>query len=241
MKFKSLFKKELGSLLNTPSGYVFLVLAIFFNLVFFFLGIFDLVPGFWDARVASIESYMLLLPFTFILLVPAITMRVWAEERKTGTIEILKTLPVREYEMVFAKFLSSWFFVSIVIFASIPLTLTIGLMGNIDWGKTLAQFLGSFLMAGSYVSIGVVVSALTREQIVAFIITFFISLFIFLSNYYLISQHFPPSMNFFLGFFSLSYHYNSFSRGVILLSDVVYYLSFMGLMLYINIQIIKNK
>lgn len=238
--FKYLYKKELLSFFNTPSGYVFMVITIFFNFLFFFLGIFDLIPGFWDAQSASIESYMNLLPFTFILLVPAVTMRIWAEERKSGTIEILKTLPYTEFQLVFAKFLGCWTFVSLIILSAIPLTLSISLMGLMDWGKTFTLYLGSILMAGAYVSIGMVASALTKEQIVAFIITFFISLFMFLSNYYLLSQHLPPEWNFFLGFLSISYHFSSFSKGLILFSDVVYYISFIGLMIYINIELIKK-
>jgi len=206
---KYLYKKELLSFFNTPSGYVFMVITIFFNFLFFFLGIFDLIPGFWDAQIASVESYMNLLPFTFILLVPAVTMKVWAEERKTGTIEILKTLPYTEFQLVFAKYLASWTFVSLIILAAIPLTLSISLMGMMDWGKTFTLYLGSILMAGAYISIGMVCSALTKEQIVAFIITFFVSLFMFLSNYYLLTQHLPPEWNFIFGFFfdKLSFYF----------------------------------
>ncbi len=238
--FKELYKKELSSFFNTPSGYVFMVITIFFNFLFFFLGIFDLIPGFWDAQIASIESYMNLLPFTFILLVPAVTMRIWAEERKSGTIEILKTLPYTEFQLVLAKFLACWTFVSLIILSALPLTFSVSLMGMMDWGKTFSLYLGSILMAGAYVSIGMVASSLTREQIVAFIITFFISLFMFLSNYYLLTQHLPAEWNFFFGFISISYHFTSFSKGIILIGDVVYYITFILLMMYINTQIIKK-
>ncbi|MCS7205872.1 MAG: ABC transporter permease [Leptospiraceae bacterium] len=237
---KFLYKKELLSYFNTPSGYIFMSITLFFNFLFFFLGIFDLIPGFWDAQLASIESYMNLLPFTFIFLVPAVTMRVWAEERKMGTIEILKTLPYTDFELVISKFLASWTFVSLVIIAAFPLTISISLLGITDWGKTFTIYFGSILMAGAYVSIGMVASALTREQIVAFVLTFFISLFMFLSNYYLLTQHLPPDWNFFLGIFSISYHFSSFSKGMILISDVIYYLSFIALMLYINTEIVKR-
>lgn len=240
MYFKQLYKKELLSFFNTPSGYVFMVITLFFNFLFFFLGIFDLIPGFWDGQMASIESYMNLLPFTYILLVPAVTMRVWAEERKSGTIEILKTLTFNEYELVLAKFFATWTFVSLIILSSLPLTFSIALMGMMDWGKTITLYIGSILMSGAYVSIGLVASSLTKEQIVAFIITFFISLFMFLSNYYLLAQHLPPEWNFFIGFFTISYHFTSFSKGMILLSDVVYYISFILLMIYINKEIVKR-
>ncbi|MFN3603876.1 MAG: ABC transporter permease [Leptonema sp. (in: bacteria)] len=240
-QIKYFYKKELSTYFNTPTGYVFIVVTIFFNFLFFFIGIFDLIPGFWNARVASIESYMNLLPFTFIFLVPAVTMKIWAEERKSGTIEILKTLPLTEFQLVLGKFLACWSFVSLVVISAIPLTLTISLMGNIDWGRTLALYLGSLLMAGAYISTGMVVSALTKEQIVAFIITFFISLFMFLSNYYLISQHVPSEMNFLIGFFSHSFHFSSFSKGMVYSGDLVYFFSFIGFMLYLNTEIIKKS
>lgn len=238
---KNFYKKELLSYFNTPTGYVFIVVTIFFNFLFFFLGIFDLIPGFWDARVASVESYMNLLPFTFILLVPAVTMRIWAEEKKSGTIEILKTLPLTEFQLVVGKFLASWTFVSLIIIAAIPLTFMISLLGNLDWGRTISLYLGSILMAGAYISTGMVISALTKEQIVAFIITFFISLFMFLSNYYLLTQHLPSEMNFIIGFLSHSFHFSSFSKGMIYSGDLVYFISFIFLMIFLNIQIIKKQ
>ncbi len=240
-QLKFFYKKELSSYFNTPTGYVFIVVTIFFNFLFFFLGIFDLIPGFWNAKVASVESYMNLLPFTFIFLVPAVTMRIWAEEKKTGTIEILKTLPLTEFQLVLGKFFACWTFVSIVIVSAIPLTLTISLMGNIDWGRTITLYIGSILMAGAYISTGMVISALTREQIVAFVITFFISLFMFLSNYYLLVQHLPAEFNFLIGFFSHSFHFSSFSRGMIFSGDLLYFVSFIAFMLYLNVEIIKKS
>lgn len=240
-QLKIFYKKELSSYFNAATGYVFIVVTIFFNFLFFFLGIFDLIPGFWSAKVASIEAYMNLLPFTFILLVPAVTMRVWAEEKKSGTIEILKTLPLTEFQLVLGKFLACWTFVSIVIFSALPLTFTISLMGNMDWGRTIALYIGSLLMAGAYISTGMVISALTREQIVAFILTFFISLFMFLSNYYLLVQHLPPEFNLMIGFCSHSFHFSSFSRGMIFSGDLVYFLSFIAIMLYLNSEIIQKS
>ncbi len=238
---KTLYLRELRNYFNTPIGYVFAITCLFFNFLFFFLGIFDLVPAFWDAKTATIRSYMNLLPVTFILMVPAVSMRIWAEERKSGTIELLRTLPLRETELVASKLLAAWTFVSGLVLASIPLAVSVWLLGKMDVGTTVAMYFGSILMAGAYVSMGMVISFLTREQIVAFILTFFVSLFMFLANYYIISQHLPPEAAGVIGFFSHSYHYMSFSRGMIDLRDVMYYVSFILLMAGINVWILRRE
>ena len=241
-EWKYLFHRELYNYFNTPIGYVFLVACLFINFSFFFIGVFGLAPAFWETQEASIRGYMRLLPVSFILLVPAVSMRLWSEEYKSGTIEILRTLPLRPFDLVFAKFLSAWFFVSLLVFASFPLAVLTWILGdNFDWGSTFSMYLGSFLMAGAYVSLGLVLSALSREQIVAFVLTFLASLFMFLSNYYLINQHLDPTLASLIGFFSHSYHYASFARGMISFADLFYYFSFIVFMLGINVWILKKE
>ncbi len=241
-EWKSLFKRELKNYFNTPIGYVFLVVSLFINFSFFFLGLFGIVPAFWEQQQASIRGYMNMLPISFILIVPAVTMRLWSEEYKSGTIELLRTLPFRDTELLLAKFSAAWLFVFLLIAASFPLAFLTWLLGdNFDWGTTIAMYLGSTLMAGAYVSMGMVLSALSREQIVAFILIFIASAFMFLSNYYLINQHLNPVIAQFIGFFSHSYHYSSFSRGMIALADVFYYLSFISLMLVLNAWILRRE
>lgn len=236
-----IYRRELGNYFHTPIGYVFTVSALLFNFLFFFLGVFQIVPAFWEAKAASIRGYMNLLPVSFLLLVPAISMRIWAEERKQGTFELLMTLPVSDLDLVVGKFLAAWTVVSGLIFASIPLALFIGLIGNMDFGTTIAMYAGSLLMAASYVSMGMVVSALTREQIVAFVMIFFLSLFMFLGNFYIVSQHLPGPVAAIIGFFSLSYHFSSFSRGVMDFADVYFYLSFIGIMILVNTAILGRE
>lgn len=240
-QIRTLFRREFQNYFNTPIGYVFLTATLFFNLLFFFLGVFDIVPAFWSARIASIEGYAKLLPLTFILLVPAVTMRLWAEERRSGTLELLRTLPFTEWELVAGKLLAAWAYVGLVVIACLPLGLTIWLFGRLDVGASFAQLSGALLMAGAYVSMGLLVSAFTREQIVAFVITFFLSLVFFLNNYYVVGQHLPPAVSRALGFFSLSYHFNSFSRGLIDASDLIFYLSFIGLMVTLNVLRLRRE
>lgn len=241
---KHLFKRELSNYFNTPIGYVFGVACLFVNFALFFLGVWfipDVFPAFWDARVASVRAYLNLLPVTYMLMVPAVSMRIWAEERKSGTIELISTLPLRDIELVLAKFLAAWVYVGLLVAASIPLALTIRVLGSLDLGTTLSLYLGSVLMAGAYVSTGMVISALTREQIVAFILTFFASVYMFLANYYIVSQHLKPAAARVIGFFSHSYHFMSFSRGLVDAGDVTYYISFIGLMLAVNVWILRSE
>lgn len=238
---KIIFRRELRNYFNTPIGYVFGVTCLFFNFLFFFFGLLGIIPNFWEAGEASIRGYMNLLPVSFILMIPAISMRIWAEERKQGTIEMLATLPLRDAELVFGKFLAAWLFVCGLIVAALPLAISVWLIGPLDWGTTIAMVFGSALMAGAYTATGMVISSLTREQIVAFIVTFFVSLLMFISNYYIVTQHLPGSVASIVGFFSHSYHFGSFSRGVIDLGDVIYYVSFIAVMLGLNVYILRRE
>lgn len=238
---KIIFFREIRNYFNTPIGYVFAVSCLFFNFLFFFFGLLGIIPVFFEAGKADIGSYFNLLPLTFILLVPAVTMRIWAEERKQGTIELLSTLPLPDRDMVLGKFYAAWAFVGGIVLAAIPLALTVWILGPLDWGGTAAMILGSLFMAGAYVSTGMVISALTREQIVAFIITFFISLLMFIGNYFIISRHLPLKTARVIGFFSHSYHYGSFSRGIIDLGDVIFFISFIVLMLTVNIWLLRRE
>ncbi len=238
---KEIYLRELKNYFNTPIGYVFGTAALLFNFLFFFLGIFNIIPAFWEAAQPSVRSYMYLLPLTYIFLVPAVSMRLWAEERKQGTFELLMTLPVSDYELTAGKFLAAWTFVSGIILASLPLAVSVAFLGRMDYGHTFSLYLGSILMAGAYVSMGMAISALTKEQIAAFILIFFASLFMFISNYFIVSQHLDPRVARIAGFFSLSYHFSSFSKGIADLADLFYYISFTGLMLLISTGLIRRE
>ena len=242
-EWKYLYFRELKTYFNTPIGYVFAVITLFLNFLLFFTGFGGPVPPFFDKMLPSIENYMTLLPATFVLLVPAVTMRIWAEERKSGTYELLASLPLRDIDLVAAKFMAAWSYISFIILASVPLCLSIALAStNFDWGTTIAMYLGALLMGGAYVSIGMVVSSLTREQIVAFILIAFVSFFMFIANYlFFFMQNLPDGIKSFLGFLSLGYHFSSFGRGFVSLADVFYYISFMALMMAINVWILRRE
>ncbi len=237
---RHVFRREIRNYFNTPIGYVFAVTCLLLNFLLFFTGMPGITPDFWSARAASIRSYMVMLPLTFILLVPAISMRLWAEERRSGTIELLSTLPMTDFEIVIGKFMAAWAMVSGIILASLPLTFSIALIGPLAWGETFTLYLGSILMAGAYVSMGMLISALTREQIVAFILILLASAVMFLGHYFIITRGLPESVARFVGFFSHSYHFQSFSRGILDLGDLIYFTAFMGLMLAANIWVLRR-
>ena len=239
--WKYVFWREISYYFNTPIGYVFLVVALFLNFVFFFLGFFGIAQAYFSERAASVQGYLTMLPVTFILLVPAITMRLWAEECKSGTIEALRTLPITDFSLCFAKFLAASLIVSSVVFAILPMAIFTWLIGDgFDWGQTFAMLFGSTLMVGAYVSSGMVLSALAKEQITAFIFIFLMSVFMFFSNFFIINQHLPDWLADFIGFFSFSFHYLNFSLGAITLADTVYYVSFILLMLLLNVYQLKR-
>lgn len=242
-EWKEIYFREIKTYFNTPIGYVFAVITLFINFLLFFVGFGSPIPAFFDRMEPSIENYMTLLPATFVLLVPAITMRIWAEEKKSGTWELLSSLPLRELDLVFAKFCAAWTYVSMIILASVPMCLSIALFStNFDWGSTFTMYVGAILMAGAYVSTGMVISCLTREQIVAFILIAFVSFFMFITNYlFFFLQNAPDNVKAVLGFFSHSYHFGSFRRGMLNGADIVYYLSFIWLMILINIWILRRE
>ncbi|MCB1172313.1 MAG: ABC transporter permease [Leptospiraceae bacterium] len=242
-EWKYIYARELRTYFNTPIGYVFAVITLFFNFLLFFTGFGGPVPAFFDRMEPSIQNYMTLLPATFVLLVPAVTMRIWSEEKKSGTFELLASLPLRELDLVVAKFAAAWSYVAMIVLASLPLCLNIAFAStNFDWGSTFTMYAGSLLMAGAYVSTGMVISSLTREQIVAFILIAFVSFFMFITNYlFFFLQDAPDSVKAVLGFFSHGYHFSSFQRGLFYLPDIVYYISFIALMIAINVWILRRE
>ena len=161
----ALFRRKLKSYFATPVAYVFIVIFLVLMSTFtFYLG------NFYERGQADLAPFFVFHPWLYLLLVPAIAMRLWAEERKTGSIELLMTLPVSTTEAVLGKFLASWIFVGIALALTFPIWITVNYLGDPDNGVIFAGYIGSFLMAGAFLSIGCFVSALTRNQVVAFVI-----------------------------------------------------------------------
>ncbi len=236
---KTIFKKETTTYFNTPIGYIF---ASFFLLLISFLFFYGLGGNsFWDLKVSSMEQYFLWIPILFIIFIPAITMRLWAEEERSGTLEVLLTLPLNDWEVILGKFFSAWFFLIMVILGSLLVPLTILLLGTLDFGLVFCGYLGTILLGGAYISMGLVISSLTKDQISAFMLTLLACLLTFLMGYQPILQFFGNTLGGAIAFFSLSQHFESFRMGVLDPRDLFFYTSFVGVMIFCNVLVLRGK
>jgi ABC-2 type transport system permease protein len=235
----SVFNKENSTYFNTPIGYIF---SSFFLLLISFLFFYGLGGNsFWDLKISSMEQYFFWVPLLFIIFIPAITMRLWSEEEKSGTIEVLLTLPVNDYEIVIGKFLSAWGFLLVTLSGTFLVPITIRLLGGLDFGLVFSGYVGTFLLGGAYISIGLLVSSFTSDQITAFIITLLFCLITFLMGFEPILQFFGGFLGGIIAFFSLSQHFRSFSMGIFDPRDLLFFISFIKLMLILNVFIIRGK
>jgi ABC-2 type transport system permease protein len=237
---KVIAARELRGYFATPLAYVFIVIFLMLMGVFtFYLG------GFYERGQADLAPFFSFHPWLYLILVPAISMRLWAEERKSGSIELLMTLPVTMLEAVLGKFLAAWGFTAVALALTFPIWVTVNYLGEPDNGVIFAAYVGSLLMAGAFLAIGACISAANRNQVVAFIITIVICFVFLLSG-------FPLVLNFFSGWApqgvidaiaSLSFltHFNSLSKGVLDLRDIVYFLLVIGAWLYANTIVLDMK
>ncbi len=236
----SILKRELGGYFVTPVAYVFIVIFLLLSGFFTFqLG--DL----YDRGQADLAPFFGWHPWLYLFLIPAISMRLWAEERKSGTIELLMTLPVTLWQAVLGKFLAAWIFAGAALALTFPTWITINYLGEPDNGTIVAGYLGSFLMAGGFLAIGSCVSALTKNQVIAFVISVALCLCFLLTG-------FPPFIDFFSGWlspvlvdaiasFSFFTHFDGLSRGLLEARDLVFFAALIGFALFANALILELK
>jgi len=235
-----IFKRELSSFFNTPVAWVFLV-------IFLFLAGFTTfqIGNFYDANQASLQVFFNFHIWLYLLLMPAIAMRTWAEERNTGSIELLLTLPITLWQAVLGKFLAAWAFAGIALIGTFPIWFTVSFLGDPDHGVIIAGYLGSWLLAGAFLAVSGCMSAITKSQVVAFVLSVVVCLMLILLG-------FPAALDFFQAFLpqalvdaiaslSLFSHYQSMMKGVIDLRDLIYYGLLGGLFLYATSLIIEIK
>ena len=242
---KAIFKRELKAYFESPVAYVFLVVFLMLTAFLTFA-----VGRFYESGQADLRGFFLWHPWVYMILVPAAAMRLWAEERRSGTIELLLTLPVTLTEAILGKFLAAWAFLTLALILTFPVLLTTLYLGNPDIGVALAGYFGSFLLAGAYLSVGLLTSAMTRNQVISFVISVVVCLFLLLAGW-------PPvtdllirvtqdhtSLNWLVtGVASLSFmpHYESIQRGVIALRDLAYYASVIIFMLFATHLVLENR
>ena len=233
------FKREFLGYFRSPVAYVFLVVFLLASVgCAFFLG------GFFRNNSASIVTYFFFLPWLFLFLIPAAGMRLWSEEKRSGTVELLFTLPITTLEAVFGKFLAAWSFITVGILLSFPMVLTILYLGQPDFGVTLSGYLGSILMASAYLGICSCVSAITKNQIVSFVISVFICLILALMGHSVftgfMSNFLPVWLVDVISNFSFIPHFEPFVKGIIDPKDVMFFVSLTGFTLFLNIVALER-
>lgn len=236
----NIFRREFAGYFATPVAYVFIVIfLIVANWFTFYFG------GFFEANQADLQAFFRFHPWLYLFLVPAISMRLWAEERKSGTIELLLTLPVSMLQAVVGKFLAAWAFTSLALALTFPLWITVNYLGDPDNGVIFAGYIGSLLMAGGFLAIGSCISALTRNQVVAFILSVAVS-FVFLVTGYnavldVISGWMPRIIVDAIASFSFLTHFSSIAKGVLDLRDLLFFAMIIAFGLMANAVVIDLK
>lgn len=235
----AVFKKEWASYFNTPIGYVFSILYLFLSSFLFFYGLGE--GSFWDRKVAGMEEYFVWTPLLFVVFVPAITMRLWSEEKRSGSLEILFTLPISKWEIVGAKFLAAWAFLGSTVCLSASIPFFIWAFGDLDLGIVFAGYLGCIFLGGAYISLGIFLSSFGRDQISSYILTVLVCLFFFLLGTQPVLKFFGGGPSAFAYLFALSSHFESFRLGILDISDTLYFLSFISANLAANIFFLRRN
>ena len=237
---KTITKRELGAYFSSPLAYIFIVIFLLLCGFFTFM-----VGGFFERNEASLgRPFFDWHPWFYLFLVPAVGMRLWAEERRVGTIELLLTMPITAWQAIVGKFLASWLFLGLALLLTFPIVITVNYLGSPDNGVIFSGYVGSWLMAGAYLAISCITSAMTRNQVVSFIVSVVICLFFILAG-------FPPVIRLLEGWagawlvntiasFSVITHFDGFQKGVLDSRDVLFFLSLIGFSLFTTSVVLRG-
>jgi ABC-2 type transport system permease protein len=239
---KTIAKRELLAYFASPVAYVFIVIFLLLNGFFTFM-----VGGFFERGEASLANcFFVWHPWFYLFLVPAVGMRLWADERRVGTLELLLTMPIAPWEAIVGKFVASWIFLGLALVLTFPVVLTVNHLGRPDNGVIFAAYVGSWLMAGAYLAVSCITSAITRSQVVSFIISVVACLFLILAG-------FPPVINLLQNLtnnwqwlvdvitsFSVITHFEGFQKGVLDSRDIIFFLSVIGFSLFTTSVILRT-
>jgi ABC-2 type transport system permease protein len=236
----AVFERELQGYFATPLAYVFIVVFLFATSLFTFY-----VGGFFEAGRAELDAFFAFHPWLYLFLIPAVSMRLWAEERKTGTLEILMTLPIPVWATVLGKYLAAWAFAGIALALTFPVWITVNLLGDPDNGIILASYVGSFLMAGAYLAIGAAISAMTQNQVVAFVVSVVVCFLFMVSGLTLVLDFVaawaPQFLTETVASFSFLNHFEAIRKGVIDLRDAAYFLTLIAFWLFVNLTLVNAR
>lgn len=233
-------KRELAAYFSTPLAYIFAAIFVALTGAFtFYLG------SFFSRGQADLSGFFMYHPWLYLMLVPAIAMRLWAEERKTGTVELLMTLPISPIEAIVGKFLAAWAFLGVALALTFPIWITVNVLGDPDNGVIAVSYLGSFLMAGAFLAIGSCVSALSKNQVIAFIVSAAICFLFVMAGTELVLNFFrswaPQFVVEAISSMSFISNFNDVSRGVFGLPNLVFYVSLIAFFLFANAVIVEQK
>ena len=231
-KVYPIFKRELKAYFNSPIAYI--VISVFLLITGWFF-----TSNLFLVGQASLRGAFGIIPFIFVFFTPAITMKLLSEEKKSGSIELLTTMPVREWDIVFGKYLASVVLLVTAIVLTLPYFITIAFLGDVDGGGEIASYLGLMLMGSAYLSIGVLGSSLSENQVVGFIISFIIVFTLFLMDKFL--DFVPALFAGVLEYMSIGYHFQNISRGVFDSRDIIYYLSLIACMLSLAKIVLESR
>lgn len=237
---KILFKREFASFFATPVAFVFIIIFLMMSgVATFYIG------NFFERGQADLQPFFSFHPWLYLFLVPAMAMRTWSEERKSGTIELLMTLPITPLQAMLGKFLAAWAVLGLSLLLTFPLWVTVNYLGNPDNGVIFAAYIGSWLMAGSFLAIGICMSALTKSQVIAFILSVVVCFVFVLSGTGVVLGAFkgllPAVLLDAVASFSFLTHFEALSKGVIALQDVLYFVLVMAVWLYAGLMLINQK
>ncbi|MGB4075302.1 ABC transporter permease subunit [Pseudomonas sp.] len=235
-----IFKRELASYFATPLAYVFILIFLVLSGVFtFYLG------GFFESGQANLSPFFNFHPWLYLFLVPAIAMRLWAEERKSGTIELLMTLPITRFDAVTGKFLAAWVFAGLALLLTFPMIITVNYLGEPDNGAIITGYIGSWLLAGAYLAIGSCMSALAKNQVIAFILAVSVCFLFIVSGFPMVLDGFsgwaPQWLVDAVASLSFLTRFDAISKGVIDLRDLLYFLTLIAAWLAATAVVIDLK
>jgi len=232
-------RRELAAYFQSPVAYVFLVIFLLLAGVFTFT-----FGGFFERGEASLAAFFNWVPWLFLFLVPAVGMRLWSEERRLGTIELLLTMPVASWQAILGKFVASWLFLAIALALTFPIVVTVNWLGDPDNGVIASGYVGALLLAGAYLAIGSMTSAMTRNQVIAFIVAVVLCLVLILVGFSpvtdMLARWASPRLVEAVAGFSVLTHYDGFQRGVIDTRDLAYFLSVMAFSLFATGVVIRS-
>jgi ABC-2 type transport system permease protein len=238
--FSAVFKRELKGYFGSPVAYVFIIIFLMAT-----AGCTFFLSRFYESRTASLQGFFIWHTWLYLFLVPAVGMRLWSEERKSGTIELLFTLPITQMQAIMGKFFAAWSFVGLALFLTFPMVITVGYLGSPDYGVIFSSYLGSFLMAGAYLAITCFFSSMSKNQVISFVLSVVACFIVILLGVGVftsfLNTFFPVNVGDAISNFSFYTHFQQLQRGVIDIRDILYFVSVMLFMLAANGVILEMK